>query len=317
MSLPWLEEHQQRINASLAEERLGHAPLIAGPVGVGKQALGDWLARRLLCLEPTDGQPCGECRACSLIKAGSHPDLFTVGIPEDKREIPVDSVRELSRCLQLTPSIGRHRVGLIEPAEAMNRNAANALLKTLEEPASDAWLVLISHRADDLPATIRSRCQIMTVRPPELELAGNWLVEACPDSNPDERSNALALAGGAPLAARALLDDGGLAFAHEVRSGLVALASGRSVPEVLSDGWAEQGGITWDWLVHWCAQCLAANLGAATSGDNNDWPSMNTERLASLADKALRGRSLAFGSVRQDLSLAQWLIEWQSIAQRG
>ncbi|MGY6587254.1 MAG: DNA polymerase III subunit delta' [Wenzhouxiangella sp.] len=316
MSLPWLDDHQQRIDAGLQEERLGHAPLIAGPAGVGKQAFGDWLARRLLCLAPVHGQPCGECRACTLMKAGSHPDFFAVGIPEDKREIPVDSVRELSRCLQLTPSIGRHRVGLIEPAEAMNRNAANALLKTLEEPASDAWLILISHRAGDLPATIRSRCQTISVRPPEREQARNWLADACPNHDPAHRDAALALAGGAPLAARNLLDDGGLAFAHEVRDGLLALAAGRSVPEVLGSGWAEQGGVTWGWLAHWSAQCLAANLGAAPSAEA-DWPAVHPDRLAKLADKALRGRALALGSVRQDLSLAQWLIEWKLIAQRG
>ncbi|MGY6630887.1 MAG: DNA polymerase III subunit delta' [Wenzhouxiangella sp.] len=315
MSIPWLQEHQQRVDASLREDRLGHAPLIAGPSGVGKRILADWMARRLLCLTPRDGQACGECRACTLMDAGSHPDFFAVGIPEDKREIPVDSIRELSRCLQLTPSIGRHRVGLIEPAEAMNRNAANALLKTLEEPASDAWLILVSHRAGDLPATIRSRCQTLSVRPPERTVAAEWLARACPQEQAHELDDALALAGGAPLAARVLIDDGGLAFAHEVRAGLLALAAGRSVPEVLGGGWAEQGGVTWGWLAHWSARCLAVNLGAVSSAE--EWPGMNTDALAQLADKALRGRALAQGSVRQDLSLAQWLIEWQLIAQRG
>ncbi len=313
MSLPWLEEPRARLAASLADGRLGHAPLIAGPVGVGKQQLATWLVQRILCLDAVDVQPCGRCRSCELLAAGTHPDQFAVGIPEDKKEIPVDSIRELSASLQLTPRIGPHRLGWIEPAEAMNRNAANALLKTLEEPAAQAWLVLVSHRPGRLPATVRSRCQPITIRPPELDLAMEWLGQQCPGRSEIERAEALALSAGAPLAAASLLADEGMALGHTILEGLLVLRQGAAVSTVLRDEWLAAPLQTWRWLALWTHRALLASHGSELRpGQRAPEGLPACAALARLWEQALHGGRLVEANARQELLLGKWLLEWKA-----
>jgi DNA polymerase III subunit delta' len=320
MMLPWLEPLRERLLGALEQERLGHAPLLAGPRGVGKAELADWLFRRILCLAPGPDAACGQCRACQLLDSGSHPDFFRVGIPEDKKEIPVDSVRGLTASLQLTPSIGRHRVGLIEVAEAMNVNAANALLKTLEEPSGNTWLILVSHHVARLPATIRSRCQQIAVRPPETDQALAWLSAQCPDHPPERLHEALQLAVDAPLAARDLLAGDGLEFGHAVLDGLLAIAGGRPVSTVIDESWQQQAAVSWRWLAIWINRIMRQAQGLPDS----ELP--DRRRLASRPDplalgelwqRALDGAVLARGSARQDLLLSKWLLEWERITQSG
>lgn len=211
MNLPWLASTFRSLDERISAGRLGHAPLIHGPAGVGKRELARWLARRLLCGQPVEGNgPCGTCRSCVLAEAGSHPDLFALEIPEDRQGIGVDQVRELIDRLQLTASFGPGRVGLLEQADAMNVHAANALLKTLEEPPPGAWLILCSERPARLPATIRSRCQQLPLRVPDSALIESWLAQACPDRSEAERKVALEICAGAPLAALDMLAEGAL-----------------------------------------------------------------------------------------------------------
>jgi len=316
MILPWLDPIKEQLASGLSSERLGHAPLIQGPSGVGKRALADWLVRRILCLEAKQRDPCGECRACSLLETSTHPDFFDTGIPEDKREIPVDSIRDLIARLQLTASLSPRRVGRVLPAEAMNRNAANALLKTLEEPAENAWLILVADQAGRLPATIRSRCQAIPVRPPDHDEAMQWLEANCTESPPDQRQQAMLLAGAAPLAARALLEGEGLAFGHAVREGLDALTRGQPLQQVLEEDWVKQAPLTWRWLATWVGLALRANLGAGEQDGLSGAlaPQLRPQSAAVLWEKALAGSRLARGNARQDLLLGKWLLEWQQLS---
>jgi DNA polymerase-3 subunit delta' len=319
MNLPWLSDIQQQLNDALLGQRLGHAPLIQGPSGVGKRQLGDWLSRRILCLATEGPDPCGQCRSCQLFASASHPDFFDVGIPEEKREIPVDSIRELNGRLQLTSSLSDRRVGRILPAEAMNVNAANALLKTLEEPASKAWLLLVSDRPGRLPATIRSRCQAITVRPPAHAEALDWLrsevsARALPVAD-DAVEHALELAGDAPLAALGLLEGDGMRFGLDLRKGLIRMARGEGLQDALDPGWAEQPETTWRWLAIWSGLILRASLDAGENpGLLGDLPDdLHPETAARLWDSALQGNALARGNARQDLLLGKWLLEWQQV----
>jgi DNA polymerase III subunit delta' len=320
VNLPWLAPCKTRLNDALEQQRLGHAPLISGPLGVGKRQLGEWLVRRILCLTPAGEDPCGSCRSCELIEAGTHPDFFRVEIPEDKKEIPVDSIRDLTASLNLTPSIGSRRVGLIVVAEAMTTAAANALLKTLEEPSSEAWLVLISHSPGRLPATIRSRCQPLPVRPPDREMALEWLARQRPDNTPDELDEALLLATDSPLAAQELLDGDGLAFGHEVLDGLLGILEGRPVASVVTDRWQQSAVETWRWIALWTGVFMQAVQGTG----QNRLPAgrqlpgrINPADLAVLWERALQGRMLTRSNVRQDLLLGKWLLEWEATSQRG
>ncbi len=317
-TLPWLADEKHQLSSALDKQRLGHAPLFTGPAGVGKRILARWLIRRILCQGPVDGQPCGQCRSCQLIAAGSHPDLFQLLIPEDKKEIPVDSVRQLTAGMQLTASISNRRAGFIEPAEAMNTNAANALLKTLEEPAANAWLVLVSDHPGRLPATIRSRCQQIAVRIPSRQMALDWLREQHPDQSAEHLDQALSLSADAPLAASRLLIDDGLAFGSHILDGLIAVTHGQGIQSVIDDQWLADSALTWRWLAIWTERSLKQTSGLISSnpGQSPELPTgQRPSALATLWQSALRGAALARSSARQDLLIGKWLLEWKSLSE--
>lgn len=308
---PWLESTCRMLSRRIAAQRLGHAPLVHGPRGLGKRALADWLARRLLCSQPRGDAPCGECQACRLIDSGTHPDLFVVEIAEEKQVIGVDQVRELIECLQLTASMGSQRVGLMPQADTMNTNAANALLKTLEEPPSGAWLVLVAEQPARLPATIRSRCQQLPLRPPDAATGADWLAGQRPDDSAAHRRAALELSGGAPLAARDMLASGGL------EAGLAILRDlTEHTPHAQAlERWQADPADSWLWLARWMAVLMARASGAGGwQPEGFEVPDDIAPRaLARLWQMALEGLSEAErGVVRQDLLLGRWLLEWEA-----
>ncbi len=313
MNLPWLEEPQRRLEQTLQANRLGHAPLICGPAGLGKLELARWLLARILCLSPAGEAPCGQCRSCELLASGSHPDSFRLAIPEDKKEIPVDDVRGMIASLQLTPRVGPNRVGLIEPAEAMNRNAANALLKTLEEPAEKAWLILVSHQPGRLPATIRSRCQKIVIRPPHADQASAWLVDRHPSIEGADLDRVLTLAAGAPLAASALLAGDGLDHGRQILEGLLAVAAGGSASAVADDSWHASPELTWHWLSVWMAAIMRHAQGLPDSALPATFKlpaELEPQSLARLWEQSLAGRRMSTMAVRHDLLIGKWLLEW-------
>jgi DNA polymerase-3 subunit delta' len=210
-------------------ERLHHALLIHGPAGIGKLAFAERFVQFLLCESAGSApKPCGACDGCRWFTAGSHPDfrrlepeaLARRAAAEDEgespapatsratkpsQEIKVDQVRGLDAFLGLRSHRGRRRIVLVHPAEAMNANAANALLKALEEPQPGAHFILVSHRPSRLLPTIRSRCLAVPMALPDLELARVWLKE----QGVPEAEGWLAFAGGAPLQALAYAAEAG------------------------------------------------------------------------------------------------------------
>ena len=145
---------------------LHHAYLITGPAGVGRRSLATALAQSILCLKaPAPGERCGACRACRQVPAGTYPDLHVVERPEDKKGIGIEQIRELQRSLALTPLDGQARVAILLEFEVASESAANALLKTLEEPSPRVHLVLTASDVEDVLPTIVSRCEVLGLRP--------------------------------------------------------------------------------------------------------------------------------------------------------
>jgi DNA polymerase-3 subunit delta' len=207
MIYPWQNRQWQQIMQQRQQNRLAHALLFQGPTGTGKKQCARELAMALLCKQPeASGFACGHCEACNLVNAGTHPDLrllkptppATSTSSNPVLSIKIDALRDMYRALSETSQFGGYRVAVIEDADRMPTQAANSLLKTLEEPGSDTLLVLVSSHPHHLPVTIRSRCQSIRFQVPETQVALNWLGE----NGINHAQTALRLAHGAPLLAR-------------------------------------------------------------------------------------------------------------------
>ena len=166
---------QERLARAADEDRLHHAYLFEGPEGVGKATFALWLAKYVNC--ESGQRPCGACRSCRLMASGAHPDLILVGADPERatRIISVDQAHALISALQLQRHSGKRRFVILDPADILNEDAANSLLKTLEEPPRGTQFVLVTARVASLLPTIRSRCQRIRFGPvPAAEFAA-WL----------------------------------------------------------------------------------------------------------------------------------------------
>jgi DNA polymerase-3 subunit delta' len=321
MKLPWLERPWNEFAARLEQDRLPHALLVSGPEGIGKAGLVQAMMEGLLCEGPA-AEACGQCRSCRLLAGGAHPDRFVVVPEEGKRIIRVEAVRNLIEQMMLTTTISPRKVALINPAEAMNVNAANALLKTLEEPLGQAVLILLSHDPSRLPATIRSRCQLVAVHAPSTSQAVDWLVSS---QGIDAASAELALeaTAGSPLRAAALAGSEDLDRYRRLQQELEALVGKPSRASALGADLAglEARDLLWTWLSLAARKALEGALGATGGATGSTpWPdtpySLPPARIAELQRLADRGRKLLSTSVRQDLLLQEWLIEWARLPAR-
>lgn len=212
---------------------LAHALLVSGRPGIGKAAFAAALAQALLCpvalARSSPGAPapaCGQCDECRWFAAGTHPDFQLLERLVDDQgkvatEISIDQVRALESMTRLTAFRGGARVVVVDPTETLNASSANALLKLLEEPGPGLYLLLVTHRPDRLPATIRSRCRQVVVPGPAQAEALAWLV-ATAGFDAAQARTALAWTGGAPLHARRLA---GTASMTAYRSWVDAIAS--------------------------------------------------------------------------------------------
>lgn len=198
--LPWQQSQWERITQLHQAGKLPHALLLRGPAGTGKLQFAQALAQRMLCANPVHGLACGECKYCKLFDANTHPDFFVAQPEEGGRSIKVDLIRDLIAFASKKSQFEGYRVVLLQPAEAMNVNASNALLKCLEEPGAHTLILLVSHQASQLLPTVRSRCQSVDFPVPEPAQALPWLVARGGQDAP----RLLALAGGCPVKAAGL-----------------------------------------------------------------------------------------------------------------
>ena len=277
---------------------LPHALMFYGPPGIGKSALAERFANALLCEAPTpDGDACGRCSACGWFVQGHHPDLRRLalraesedGKDKGSRDIRIDQVRELGEFL----SVGGHRSGrrivLIDPADRLNVPAANALLKTLEEPSGDAVFLLVSARPDGLPATIRSRCVRVEVPLPSRDIAFRWLKDETGASEP-EIAAWLAMVGGRPLHAR-LLAEPAEAAAHRLLVQAVARIPDNAAVQV-ADAIAAIPASAWlPVLQYWVNDVARVAVGAQAVR----FPDQDV-RLAALAARAHSERLTGFAA---------------------
>ena len=174
---PWHHTCWQQFIQARSQNQLPHAILLTGEEGIGKLALAKRMAKSLVCInnESNPDDACNSCKACKTYDSGANPDYSEIRLLDDKLQIGVDQVRELSSFLHHSRSFNTTRVVIINPVERMNLNAANSLLKSLEEPTEHTVMILVTSQLSQLLATIKSRCQTFTVKTPSIEQSIAWL----------------------------------------------------------------------------------------------------------------------------------------------
>lgn len=240
MIYPWQRRQWQQLHAMRRASRLPHGLLFCGPRGTGKGAFARAFAQSLLCAALlADDEACGECGPCRLASAGNHPDLRQIVPEEEGKVIKIDQVRELADFANLKSHGGGSRIAVLDPADAMNRNAANSLLKTLEEPPPGTILMLVSHQPALLPVTVRSRCQQIRFTAGG-DAALSWLDGQVAEGI--DAQTALRVAQGGPLAALTMIADGSFSSRADQVELLEQLRARKVDPVSIAAKWAQQGG---------------------------------------------------------------------------
>jgi DNA polymerase III subunit delta' len=301
----WLAPMRERLAALRTQGRLPHGLMVAGAPGAGQAELSAWLAALTLCRQPR-GEPCGQCADCRLLFAGSHPDFHWIGVLPDKKEIGIDQVRRLSETLSMRSYRGGAKVAVIAPAEGMNRFAFNSLLKTLEEPADDTYLVLAASRVDRLPKTILSRCMRLRLPLPDERVALAWLARV---PGKGGWPALLALAGGAPFLAVDYAEDGLGGLDEEMQGAIDAAVDGKLDFVAFAEACAEkQPAARLAWLESWLTRSLKEAALASDLVNNNRlrWlrpPGVDTKIRAGygLLDELRNARRLVGGSLNTRL----------------
>jgi DNA polymerase-3 subunit delta' len=337
---PWQQGAWQRIQQQIAQNKIPHALLLSGQQGIGKWHFAQSLADYLLCASPKAELACGQCRSCQLLLAQTHPDKKVVVPEEPGKAIKIEQIRQLSNMVSKTAQQGGRKVILLGPVEQLNSNSANALLKSLEEPAGDTVLILFTHVQSAVMATIRSRCQLLPMSAPSTPVAREWLAKL----QIEDSETLLDLAGGAPLIARDMVDGDYLEHLHQFVKTLDALTSVGSgqagVPNISVA--TDYLPISLQHLTQWWLQIVHSLLAAtdAVSADVGTIPDeagsglnislyvariqqagrrLNKQWLFKFSDKLLllRQQQLRGANPNMQLLIEELLLDWQVIVQRS
>lgn len=228
-SLPWHRESWEAFHQQLTQGQISHAFLISGDAQSGKRIFASMLAQFLLCENPQHNQACAACGACLLNDAGSNPDFITLEPEEKSKVIKIDQIRELKQFIETSSHSFGKRIILLDSAENLNNNAANALLKSLEEPPADVVFLLLSDRPKSVLPTISSRCRALKLPKPSTQQALQWLQEQAPESPSEDLEFALDYAQGRPLRALATLNDESADSKKALGQDLLSVMQGREL----------------------------------------------------------------------------------------
>lgn len=314
---PWQQELWQRLSTQLAEGRLGHALLFQGLSGLGQLEFAQQFAAAFLCQSENVDKPCEQCKSCRLFKAEGHPDFQLIEPEGAGKAIKVAQVRELLSSLEQTPQQGRGKCCILAPADAMNANSANALLKSLEEPPGRTLLILLTSAPARLPATIRSRCQNYSFTPPSHEEGVSWLRSRVGD----QAELLLKRCQGAPLAAMEWFRDDRVNVESGLREALTALTEGRiSALEAAKQLMEPPDPISIDFLLD-CMHRAARQGYLVHEGDSLDVALNAIDRalLFRFADKVLHVKSLLLSSANpnRQLLFEELMLDWSAMLRRS
>jgi DNA polymerase-3 subunit delta' len=265
---PWQMSQWDRVLNQVRDKKVPHAFLLNGVEGIGKRQFAEALASFLLCEEAIAGKQssaCGQCKQCRLVQSETHPDFKHICPEEGSSVLKVDAIRSMVEFFAQSSMQGGRKLAVLEPAEALNHNAANALLKTLEEPSGDSVIILVSHSAGQLLPTIRSRCQVIDFSLPDRNIAQQWLEAAVArESNEasfENLNSLLSLAAYAPLRALEFYRSGALEENNLMLDEMASFLRRDVLSVSLAERWGDDLAILrLEWMIQWLELVLKVKL---------------------------------------------------------
>ena len=264
---PWQQDQWQQVSHMMQQQRLPHALIIGGVPGLGKLTFATHLAAALLCQQQLDGHACGQCKSCQLLAATSHPDYKLLQPEAPSKSILVDQVRNIQHAMATTAQQGGARVVVINGAADLNLNAANALLKQLEEPGNDSYFLLLHEWPKTILPTVRSRCQLLDIALPASAQALSWLQQQLPtdDSSNEMAAKLLQLAHGAPLRALHLHTFKAHELRHQMLVQLTAILRGKDSVVNVAYSWHKQPlEQMFSWWIEWLNDLIKLKMTTST-----------------------------------------------------
>ena len=251
--LPWQYKNWDLLSGYRRQDRVPQALLIVGNAGLGKLHLANQFAFSLLCHQPqNNGLYCGHCHACLLLKAETHPDFIQLSPEEPGKAIVIDQVRHLLTRLTLKPQLDSYRAVIVSPAELMNKSAANAFLKCLEEPPERTVIILITEKMTQLPATILSRCQKLAVYAPSKKIFLTWLAEQNTNVASNNNNQLYNLTQGSPLLALEYVSNNTMALRNECFTSWLNIAKKNQHPIIIAEHCHKQSAtLLLFWITTW------------------------------------------------------------------
>ncbi len=304
--LPWFENQLTEVVNRYDVKTFPQSLLITGEQDIGKSIFANDIAKSILCLDRKDQHACGKCQSCLWIDKNSHPDFMGIASEEKSNFIKVDQIRQLIQFAQMTSETGR-KVIVIHNAHEMNLNAANALLKTLEEPVNNCYLILVTSYPKKLPITITSRCQrqLLSVAGQE-DVIFNWL-KSTSDVNDESVYQILALSYGRPILSRQFLSEDVLSIMNELSVLFVRYLQHKSNLNELSDFIVKN----WHFSSHLILYWLMSVVKGINVQDNvvqslaYHTPTMLFESYESF----VKIIELSSTSVKQEWMIQEWLMK--------
>lgn len=314
-ALPWQQAHWQQMTRLAISGQMSHAWLLTGPAGVGKRQFAKAFTAFMLC-ENKQAAACGVCRSCQQLVAGHHPNamhlqrLVNEKTGKLNRDINIEQIRDLNERLALSSHYGQAKIAVIDPADALNQNSVNALLKTIEEPPAGSYLLLISERPQALTATLRSRCQRLRFAAPTLAESVEWLGAG------KAADLALQQSYGAPLKARELMDSGKLDRIEKWASELRDIAARKRDPITVAGALTaskssakEDASEFLQWLMSW----LTLELRSSLRSQGHYSPAA----IETVMRDTLEGQRRLAGNGMPQLILEALLVNWWHLARQS
>jgi DNA polymerase-3 subunit delta' len=258
LNYPWHDSYWQHLVAYVEQQRIPQALLLKGAAGLGKHQLALHFAQYLMCLAPDKQSFCHHCVSCKLFMAETHPDFMLLQPEEPGKLIGIDVIRQLIAKLALKPQYSAYRVVIINLAEHMNRNSANAFLKCLEEPPERTVFILLTEQVQRLPATIISRCQKLTLTTPDVAVAQQWLTAQGINA---QQQQLLSLAQGAPLLALDYAQQNSLQLRNACFTDWQNIIVRHACPVALAEQWHKLAGQPLlHWLISWTEDIIKCHF---------------------------------------------------------